>query len=117
MLLAAPLLLCGCLQTLYEGQPADVTLDSEPRGATAYLVPISDWKTLGGDALLDDTARLEKFRVREGPTPVTVSRVMHRFEYVAVLGAKKNHATITPGMVPALADGRKDTVVLTLSAP
>ncbi len=114
---AALLVSAGCATTLYEGQTASVTLDSDPRGATAYLVPISEWTKPDGSTLLDDPVRLENYRVREGTTPVIVSRVMHRYEYVAALGSKKNHVTMTPGMVAPLGDGRKDTVLLSLAGP
>ncbi len=118
--LVAPLAFTGCrtaLVKLYHGQSVSVTLDSEPRGATAYLVPLSEWTRPDGTTLLSDPERLENYRVREGVTPVTVSRVMHRFEYVAVLGDKKNHSTITPGMVAKLPDGRTDTALLSLVSP
>lgn len=63
---------------------ASVRIDSEPRGAQVYLVPLWDWESSGdGRALLADPQKLAFFRVPEGPTDVRT--VVRRQVYVAVL--------------------------------
>ena len=48
-----------------------VGVDTVPRGATVYLIPMFAWDKNGGEASLGDDAFMAKYRVREGPSPVT----------------------------------------------
>jgi hypothetical protein len=68
-----------------------VELESEPEGATAYLVDLEYWNQNGGEALLsrrDAKQLLSRFRVSSKPTPVSTVHPPYRYIYVCELDGR-----------------------------
>jgi len=79
----------------------NVQLDSDPAKATAYMVPLYDWEVNGGEELLQNRLKLNKWRVPEGLTSVKTTGERKVYEVVFYLGNKKDHVPLDvfPGIL------------------
>jgi len=72
----------------------NVQLDSDPNKATAYMVPLYEWEVNGGEELLQNRRKLNKWRVPEGLTLVKTTGERKVYEVVFYLGNKKDHVQL-----------------------
>lgn len=72
----------------------NVQLDSDPDKATVYMVPLYDWEVNGGEELLQNRRKLNKWRVPEGLTSVKTTGERKVYEVVFYLGNKKDHVPL-----------------------
>lgn len=83
----------GC--TKYGGNTW-VTLNSDPQGAEAYLIPAYDWDAAGGEQALSDPGWLEKYRVHSGRTPTQTGARAMNYIFVARRGGVTRFTDIRP---------------------
>ncbi|MBK6940354.1 MAG: hypothetical protein IPH13_09135 [Planctomycetes bacterium] len=81
---------CGLFSKYGTARPSvNVTLESEPDKATAYLIPPKLFDSPEErTALLADPRALEDYRVKEGLTPVTTKALPYRYYYLAVVSGR-----------------------------
>jgi hypothetical protein len=72
----------------------NVQLDSEPAKATAYMIPLYDWEINGGEELLQNRLKLNKWRVPEGLTAVKTTAERKVYEVVFFLREKRDHVPL-----------------------
>ena len=89
------LILQGCGGTRY-GSRFSVTLESDPPGATVYLIPQYEWDSNDGEAILKDADLLEKYRIRQSTTPISLPVKGYHYVYLATLDGRSNWIKIQP---------------------
>lgn len=89
------LILQGCASTRY-GSRFSVTLESDPPGATAYLIPQYVWDSNDGKAILKDADLLEKYRIRQSTTPVSLPVKGYNYVYLVILNGRSESIKIQP---------------------
>ena len=69
-----------------------VTLDSEPPGGIAFLIPLEKWDQAGGSSVLSNSDALSTYRI--GPTPASASAYPGTHVFVVDDGQQVKSETI-----------------------
>ncbi|MBL9171935.1 MAG: hypothetical protein JNL10_00240 [Verrucomicrobiales bacterium] len=84
LLILIAALVAGCASQKFGGQMFSVTLESEPPGGRAFVVPLSTWDTSGQMAIIDNPGLASRYAC-DSPTPTTRSIYDMPHMYVVVL--------------------------------
>ena len=114
VLSASAVLTGGCSGPKYgsAGHTYAVNLASDPPGADVYLVPVTEWNGGGGEAMLDDLSKLEKYRRAELTTPAEYDIPPKMLMYVAVKEAPNSARLVGYKRVTPKKDGQTFSLAL-----
>ena len=91
------------------GAQTVVKLESEPKGAEAYMIPLKDWDAAGGAAKLNDAQWLSKHKY--GTTPVERAAKTYPYVYVVKSDGRERLIPAVKQVVKKIAPERGEMIV------